>query len=60
MHEERDDGTDQKNYEQNFRDARRACGQPSETQHSSNERDDQKYDGIMKHVIPLGDMAAGI
>ena len=49
MHDERDDGPDQKHHEQYFCDAGRARRNPAKTEKRGNERDDQKYDSVMQH-----------
>ena len=53
VHQERDDGADQENHEQDFRDAGRADRDAAEAEERGNQRDDEKYHGIVKHGCTL-------
>lgn len=53
VHEERYDGTDQKDHEQDLGDPGGACRGSAKSEHGGDERYDKKNDGIMKHGIPL-------
>jgi hypothetical protein len=53
-HQETDDRADQENHEKNLCDARRADGDPAESEERSNQRDDEKYYRIMKHDRTFG------
>jgi hypothetical protein len=50
VHQERDDGADEENHEKDFRNACSAGGESAETEDCSNQSNDQKDDGIVKHV----------
>jgi hypothetical protein len=49
VHQERHDRSYEEHDEQNFRDAGSAGGDPAKAEHSRNQRNHQKHDGIMKH-----------
>jgi hypothetical protein len=48
-HQEAYDGPDQEHDEQHFRDAGGAHGDPTESEEGRNQRDNKKYDCIVKH-----------
>ena len=51
-HQERDHGANQENHEQDFRDAGRADRDAAEAEERGDQRDDEKYYGIVKHSRP--------
>lgn len=51
--EQRDDKEDEKEEEQNFRDPRRASGEPAETENGGYDRDHEKDGCPVKHMAPL-------
>lgn len=52
MHQERHYRANEKHHEENFCDACSASGQSAKAQDCGNQRDDEKNDGIVKHVGP--------
>ena len=48
--EERDDRQDQKNNETDFRDPRGGSSNPAKAEKSSNEGDNEKNNGVVKHM----------
>jgi hypothetical protein len=53
VHQKRNDGADEEYDEQNFGDAGGPCGNSAETEDCGNECDDEKYDSVVEHGIPL-------
>jgi hypothetical protein len=55
-HQESNHGADQKHYEKNFRDAGCADSDTTEAKERGNQRDNEKNDGIVKHMVTSSDL----
>jgi hypothetical protein len=53
MHQKRDDGANQKYDEQDLRDTCGTRRDAAEAKHGSDECNDEKHNGVVKHGIPF-------